>query len=140
MNSRGEGHIRLTSTVKLLSCRNRKSELPNDGWIISNCFQTFSVRKRQNKFCKISKNCSLSALLNFHSLNRKVKIVLYIGERHNNQIFFPILYIISSFLLISFSFSWNVHWVLSLSPVQCMYFIVWRWRVDSGKKSEKILP
>ena len=47
---------------------------------------------------------------------------------------------IFSFLLISFSFSWNVHWVLSLSPVQCMYFIVWRWRVDSGKKSEKILP
>ena len=30
--------------------------------------QSFNVRKRQNKFCKISQNCNLSALLNFASL------------------------------------------------------------------------
>ena len=30
--------------------------------------QSFDVRKRQNKFCKLSQNCNLSALLNFTSL------------------------------------------------------------------------
>ena len=39
-----------------------------DGFIISGSLQSFDVRKRQNKFCKLTQNCNLSALLNFTSL------------------------------------------------------------------------
>ena len=53
------------SDSKSFSCQNRKSELSIDGLIISGSLQSFDVRKRQNKFCKISQNCNLSALLNF---------------------------------------------------------------------------
>lgn len=45
----------------------------------------------------------------------------------HTKYFFPFFTL--SFLLISFSFSWNVHWVLSLLY---MYFAVWLWRVASG--------
>ena len=55
-------------TQKLFSCQNRKSELLIDGLIIPGSFEIFDVRKRQNKFCKFSQNCNLSALLNFTSL------------------------------------------------------------------------
>ena len=52
-------------TFSQLSCQNRKSELSIDRLIISGSLQRFDVRKRKNKFCKISQNCNLSALLNF---------------------------------------------------------------------------
>ena len=45
------------------TCQNRKSELSIDGLIISGSIQNFDGRKRQNKFCKTSQNCNLSALL-----------------------------------------------------------------------------
>ena len=38
---------------------------------------------------------------------------------------------IFSFLLISFSFSWNVHWVLSLSSIEWMFYRVIVKKVDS---------
>ena len=52
---------------------------------------------------------------------------------HTNQIFFlPILYLTFSFLFISFSFSWNVHWWLSLF-LYIVDFTLWLWRVASGE-------
>ena len=55
-------------TQKVFHAKNRKSELSIDGLIISRSRQSFDVRKRQNKFCKIIQNCNLSTLLNFISL------------------------------------------------------------------------
>ena len=49
-------------------CQSRKSELSIDGLIMAGSCQSFAVGQRQNKFCKISEKCSLSALLNFPSL------------------------------------------------------------------------
>ena len=54
--------------LKSFSCQNRKSELLIDGLIISGSLQSFDVRKRQNKFCKLSQNWNLGTLLNFTSL------------------------------------------------------------------------
>ena len=61
------------SDSKIFWCQNRKSELSIDGLIICGSLQSFVVRKRQNKFCNISQNCNLSALLNFASLIEKAK-------------------------------------------------------------------
>ena len=58
---------------KLFWCQNRKSELSIDGLIISESLWSFGGRKRQNKFKKITKNCNLSAILNFRFLNRQGK-------------------------------------------------------------------
>ena len=58
----------IKNPIQMFSCHNRKWELLIDGLILSGSLQTFDVRKCQNKFCKLSQNCNLSALLNFTSL------------------------------------------------------------------------
>ena len=56
-------------TQNFFYVKNRKSEFSIDGWIISVPLLTFGVKKRQKFFVKWVKKCTLSALLNFASLN-----------------------------------------------------------------------
>ena len=66
-----------------------KIENQIDELIKSGSLQTFHVRQQQNKFCKCSQNCNLSALLNFASLIDK--FCYYFGHIWPN---FNILWII----------------------------------------------
>ena len=63
----------------------------------------------RDTYCQLD---SLSSLLPFHTISQQT--------RKPNTFF--LLFFTLSFLLISFSFSWNVHWVLSLSTTKEIFY------------------